>query len=153
MNNFRRLSLLVWVLVLEGFFPRPVLAVQPHGPPEGFYLHQIAHLAFIGALIFFLYKLAQEVQKHRGFRLLAWACGLLALWNLICLVGHLSALPISSLDFIGLEGHLNRRLVMSGRSHWIYYFTSLDHAILLPASYFFYLGLKALTKEPETGRP
>jgi hypothetical protein len=153
MNNIRRLPLLIWVLLLEGLFPRPVLAIQPHGPPEGFYLHQIAHLAFIGALIFFIYKLAQEVPKHRGFRLLAWACGLLVLWNLDHLAGHLSALPISTLDFLGLEGHLNQRLVMSGPSHWIYYFTSLDHFILLPACYFFYRGLKALAREAETGRP
>jgi hypothetical protein len=69
MNNIRRLLFLLWVLVLEGLFPRPVQAIQPHGPPEGFYLHQIAHLPFIGALLFFIYKLAQEVQKLRGLRL------------------------------------------------------------------------------------
>jgi hypothetical protein len=152
MNNIRRLGLLIWVWVLEGIFPPPALAIQPHGPPEGFYLHLMAHLVFIGALIFFIYKLAQEVQEHRSFRLLAWACGFLVLWNLDCLVGHLSALPISPLDFIGLEGHLNQRLVMSGRSHWIYYLASLDNLILLPASYVFYRGLKALIKEPATGK-
>jgi len=153
MKNIHRLALLIWIWGLEGIFPRPALAIQPHGPPEGFYLHQIAHLVFIGALIFFIYKLAQEVQEHRSFRLLAWACGLLVLWNLDCLVGHMSALPISNLDFIGVEGHLKQRLVMSGPSHWIYYVTSLDNVILLPAAYIFYRGLKALLTEPETGKP
>jgi hypothetical protein len=152
MKNIHRLALLTWILVFEGIFPRPALAIQPHGPPEGFYLHQIAHLVFIGALIVFIYKLAQEVKKHRSFRLLAWACGLLVLWNLDCLVGHLSALPISTLDFIH-AGHLNQRLVMSGPSHWIYYVASLDNVILLPAAYIFYRGLKALIAEPETGKP
>jgi hypothetical protein len=68
-------------------------------------------------------------------------------------VGHLSALPISNLDFIGIEGILHQRLVMSGSSHWIYYVTSFDNVILLPAAYLFYRGLKALIKEPETGKP
>jgi hypothetical protein len=153
MKNIHRLALLIWIWGLGGIFPRPALAIQPHGPPEGFYLHQTAHLVFIGALIFFIYKLAQEVREHRSFRLLAWACGLLVLWNLYCLVGHLSALPISNLDFIGIEGILHQRLVMSGSSHWIYYVTSFDNVILLPAAYLFYRGLKALIKEPETGKP
>jgi hypothetical protein len=152
MKNIHRLALLIWIWVLEGIFPRPALAIQPHGPPEGFYLHQIAHLVFIGALIFFIYKLAKQVKEHRSFRLLAWACGFLVLWNLDCLLGHTSALPISSLDFIN-EGQLNQRLVMSSPSHWIYYVASLDNVILLPASYIFYRGLKALLSEPEIGKP
>jgi hypothetical protein len=69
MNNIRRLALLIWVCVLEGILPPPALAIQSHGPPEGFYLHLIAHLVFIGALIFFIYKLAQAVREHPSFRL------------------------------------------------------------------------------------
>jgi len=153
MKNIRRLLLLVWVPVMVGLVPRPALAIQPHGPPEGFYLHQIAHLVFIGALIFFIYKLGQGVQRHRSFRLLAWACGLLILWNLDHLVGHLSALSLSPLDFQGHGGDLSQRLLMSGLSQWIYYLTSLDHLILVPACYCFYRGLKELKKEPETGEP
>ncbi len=41
---------LIWLMRLEGVFPRAVLAIQPHGPPEGFYLHQIARVAFIGVV-------------------------------------------------------------------------------------------------------
>jgi hypothetical protein len=151
MNNIRRLPVLIGVLVLEGLSPRPVLAIQPHGPPEGFYIHQIAHLAFIGALLFFIYKLSQEVREHGSFRLLAWACGLLVLWNLDAFVGHLSALPLSPRDFLGQEGDFTQRLVMSGPAPWIYYLTSLDHFLLVPAAYLFYRGLKALAKEPRTG--
>jgi hypothetical protein len=153
MKNIHRLALLIWIGVLEGVFPRPALAIQQHGPPEGFYLHQIAHLVFIGSLIFFIYKLAKEVRKHRSFRLLAWACGLLVLLNPDSMMGHQSALPISNLDFIGLEGHLNQRLVMSGPFQWIYYVSSFDNIILVPAAYCFYRGLKALITEPETGKP
>ncbi len=151
MNNIRTLLLLLWVLVLEGLFPRPVQAIQPHVALEGFYLHQIAHLAFIGALLFFIYKLAQEVREHGSFRLLAWACGLLVLWNLDHLVGHLSALALSPQDFLGPEGDFTQRLVMSGPASWIYYLTSLDHFLLVAACYLFYRGLKALAKEPRTG--
>jgi hypothetical protein len=53
----------IQALVLEGLFPRPVPAIQPHGPPEGFYLHQIAYLAFIGALLFFIYKIYKLAQE------------------------------------------------------------------------------------------
>jgi hypothetical protein len=144
---------LIWLMMLEGGFPRAALAIQPHGPPEGFYLHQIAHVAFIGALIFFIYKLRQEVQEHQSFSLLIWACGFFVLWNLDHVVAHLSALPLNPSDFLGHETDLAQRLIMSGPTRWIYYLTSLDHLILLPACYLFYRGLKALAKEPATGRP
>jgi hypothetical protein len=153
MNNIRKLAPLIWIWVLEAIFPPPALAIQPHGPPEGFYLHLMAHLVFIGALIFFIYKLAQELKEHRSFRLLAWACGFLVLWNLDCLIGHLSALSIGPQDFMGPEGDLFQRLIMSGFSQWIYYLASLDHFILIAAGYLFYRGLKALATEPETGKP
>jgi hypothetical protein len=151
MNNIRILALLIWIWVLEGIFPRPVLAIQPHGPPEGFYLHLIAHLVFIGALIFFINKLAQAVREHRSFRLLIWAFSLLILWNLDHIIAHLSALSIGPQDFIGHEGDLFQRLIMSGFSQWIYYLASLDHFIFITAGYLFYRGLIALAKEPETG--
>ncbi len=131
--------------------PRPALAIQPHGSPEGFYLHLIAHLVFIGALVFFIFKLRQEIVQTRSFHLLIWACALFIGWNLMTFIAHLSALSVRPQDFSGMEGHLSRRLTMSGLSHWIYYFASLDHLILVPAGYLFYRGLKALAQEPVTG--
>jgi hypothetical protein len=137
------------VLALICLFPCPALALQPHEAPEGLYVHQIAHLLFIGALLFFIYKLRPEAQQHRSFRVIVWACGLFALWNLDTFVAHWCAVPISPQDFLGPEGYFSQRLLMSGLPHWVYYFTKLDHLILVPAFYFFYRGLKSLAKEPQ----
>ena len=42
----------IWlgVLAIIIFDPRPTLALQTHGPPEGLYVHQLAHLFFAAAL-------------------------------------------------------------------------------------------------------
>ena len=153
MNNIRKLTLLVQALALVSIFPRSAWAIQPHGPPEGFYLHQIGHLVFTAALIFFLYKLWQEIQDNRSFRLLAWACALFVLWNLDTFTAHFCALSVSPQDFLGQTGELTQRLTMSNTAHWIYYFASFDSLLLVPACYLFYRGLKALAQGPVTGKP
>jgi hypothetical protein len=118
---------------------------------EGSYVHQIAHLLFLGAMLFFIYEMRREgLQRYRGFRSLIWACWLLALWNLDAFVGHVSEWALIPT----LQGQgLSQRLVMSSPNAWLFYITQLDHFLLLiPAFYLVYRGLKAFAQEPETGK-
>jgi hypothetical protein len=93
----------------------------------------------------------EKLQRHRGFRLLIWGSGLLALWNLDAVVGHFSEYFLTNPVILG-QG-LSRRLLMEDFDSWLFYITKLDHFLLLvPAFYLFYCGLKALAEEPRAGR-
>lgn len=135
---------------MVGLVPRAALAIQPHGPPEGLYVHQMAHVLFAGAMLFFIFLVKRRgLQKITGFRLLAWACGLLLLWNLDAFLGHLAEMYLSPQAFLGPAGNLSQRLCMSGLESWVYYFAKMDHLILVPAFYLLYRGLNALARTPE----
>jgi hypothetical protein len=133
-------------LVLVVGLPRTALALQPHGPPEGLYVHQIAHILFAGAMMFLLYYLRKE--QLPGLWWFTWAGILFILWNLNALVGHTAEVYVETKDFLGTPAHLSRRLLMSGPVTWTYYITKLDHLILLPAFILMYLGIKALAQAP-----
>jgi hypothetical protein len=48
----------------------------------------------------------------------------------------------------------SKRLLMEDLHSWVYYITKIDHyALLIPAFYLFYRGLKAFAQEQETGPP
>ncbi len=143
-----RVPSLFWVLILL-LHPRASLALQPHGPPEGLYVHQMAHLLFVGALIFFIYTLHQEgLSKLKGFRLLAWACGLFILWNLDAGLGHWTEVLVSPGELLGPHD-FSQRLLMTGLHSWLYYLAKMDHLILVPAFYLLYRSLKVLARRVE----
>lgn len=141
------------VFVLLFFSPRYASASWFQWGTEGSYVHQIAHLLFCGAMLFFIYQIRHEsLQQQRGFRYLMWACGLLALWNLDAFVGH--TLEWSLVNPVISGQGWSKRLLMEDLHSWVYYITRIDHyALLIPAFYLFYLGLKAFAQEQETGPP
>jgi hypothetical protein len=140
-----------WLASILLLTPRPALALQPHGPPEGLYVHQMAHLLFAGALIFFIWSIRHEAMaKAPGFRRLTQACVLFILWNLLAFVGHWAEVVLDLEDFVGPAGDFGRRLVMSKAAAWIYYVAKFDHLMLVPAFFLLGRGLKALL--PQTGQ-
>jgi hypothetical protein len=128
------------------FFPTTALALQPHGHPEGLYVHQIAHVLFAVAMVFLLYYLRKE--QLPGMPWFTWAGILFILWNLNAMVGHSAEIYVEPQDFIGGPAQLSRRLIMFGPAAWIYYVTKLDHLILVPAFILLYFGLQALARAP-----
>lgn len=150
--NRRRLLLFSTVSLLLLSSPRYALAQGWfQWGTEGSYVHQTAHLLFAAAMIFFIYEMHHEgLQKFRGFRILMWACGVLALWNLDAVVGHTLEWGLVNPVIIG-HG-LAKRLLMEDLEIWFYYFTQIDHFLfLIPAFYLFYRGLKVLAREVESG--
>jgi hypothetical protein len=116
---------------------------------EGSYVHQTAHLLFAGAMVFFIYEIQRErLQNYKGFRCLMWACGILALWNLDAIVGHTLEWGQTNPVFLGRG--LSKRLLMENPKSWFYYLTQFDHyALLIPAIYLFYRGLRAFAQESQ----
>jgi hypothetical protein len=143
----------IWLGVIAFiiFDPRPTLALQTHGPPEGLYVHQLAHVLFAAALLFLIWQVKYEgLTGLPGFRQLRWACGLFVLWNVVAFLGHWSEELLLLQDFQGQPGNLSQHLIMSRFSVWFYYVTKLDHLILVPAFFLLWHGLKALlSKTPE----
>jgi hypothetical protein len=117
---------------------------------QGSYVHEIAHLLFGLAMLFFIYEIVHvRLQQFRGFRLLVWAWALLALWNLDAFVGHWAAWTLENPVILG-QGW-SRRLLMYDFHTWLVYITKIDHFVLLvPAFLMFYLGLRALAQKPGT---
>jgi hypothetical protein len=126
--------------------PRTALALQPHGHPEGLYVHQVAHILFAGAMIFLLYHLRKE--RLVALRWFTWAGILFILWNLNAFAGHTAETFIEPQDFLGGSAQLSPQLLMFGPAAWIYYVTKLDHLILVPAFILLYYGLQALARAP-----
>jgi hypothetical protein len=146
----------IWLGVIAFIIcdPRPTLALQTHGPPEGLYVHQLAHVLFAAALLFLIWQVKYEgLTGLPGFRQLRWACGLFVLWNVIAFLGHWSEELLLSQDFHGQPGNLSQRLIMSRFSVWIYYVAKLDHLVLVPAFFLLWSGLKALLSKTPEERP
>lgn len=120
---------------------------------EGSYVHQLAHLLFFAAMVFFIFAMRQEkLQRYRGFRYLTWGCAILAFWNLDAVVGH--SLEWGRTIRVIMGRGLSERLLMEDWESWFYYITKIDHfALLIPAFYLYYRGLKVLAQESQSESP
>jgi hypothetical protein len=131
-------------------FPRSSLAVSFKWPTAGPYVNEIAHLLFLGAMIFFIYEIRHVgLEKFRGFRYLLWAWALLALWNLDAFVGHWAAWTLRRPLILG-EGLSSRLLVCDFHTGTVFITQLSNFILLVPAFYLFYRGIKALAQIPRT---
>jgi hypothetical protein len=130
------------------FFPCDLLAAGSLWPQAGPYVNEIAHLLFLGAMIFFLYEIRSAgLKQFVGFRYLFWAWVLLALWNLDVFVGRLTARFLTG-PLLSGEG-LPLKLQIAEAPSWIVCLTQITNFILLvPAFYLLYRGIKALANFP-----
>jgi hypothetical protein len=131
--------------------PSPAWAFIPHWDPlEAFFIRQFAYLFWALAMVFFIIALKQEkLQEHPGFRWLAWAGIFFALWNFDCFIGQFIALSMDSKETTGLLAFMTRGMSTSTVFHWLHYLTKLDHLLLVPAFFFYYLGIRAFCRSPE----
>lgn len=140
-------------LILVLFSPTPSLALGFSWATQGSYVHQMAHLAFGGSMVFLIYQIKRgELRGMPGFRSLIWACALLAWWNFDAVIGHTLDWSLTAPIIMG-HG-LHRRLLMENWHTWGFYLTKITHFLLLPpAFYFFYRSLKRFSRESEGKLP
>jgi hypothetical protein len=138
---------LLGFMILGWSYPESAFAYIPHGDPqEGFFIRQFSYLFFLFAMLFFFYELkAENLRQKPGFRFLALASGLFALWNLDCFVGQFVALSLTPV-ILEPAGIFSQKLVMTDPWVWIYYLTKLDHLLLVPAFLMLYFGIRALAR-------
>jgi hypothetical protein len=144
-----RLSLAFLAFMILGWTcPESAFAYIPHwDPKEGFFIRQFSYLFFLFSMLFFFYELkAENLRQKPGFRFLALASGLFALWNLDCFVGQFVALSLGAPDILEPAGIFSQKLLMTNPWVWIYYLSKLDHLLLVPAFLFLYFGIRALAR-------
>jgi hypothetical protein len=144
-----RLAMIISIACcLTLFSPSDLLAAGFLWPTAGPYVNEIAHLLFLGAMIFFIYEIrSADLNQFLGFRYLFWAWVLMALWNLDAFWGRLAAWYLTG-PLLSGEG-LPLRIQISDVASWIVFITQITNFILLvPAFYLLYRGIKALANFP-----
>jgi len=139
------------VRVLGGFFlvflvmPDSAWALQSHGPPEGIYIHQMAHIFFLGSLVYLYRDLSHTSIRERGWRFLRWFCLLMLVWNVVAFIGHAVTYYLAPEHIANAGSFFHSRLLgpMTG-GKTLFYLTRFDHLLAVPALFFLYLGLRTL---------
>ena len=125
-------SLYALVLLIPMLFPHSALAVQQHGGAEGLVSHQIGHFLFICGMFFLLYRLHVSSPKGPGwkeFRLFVW---LIICWNFLTFYSHWHHELIDPAKLLQENGH-TAGFMISSPMDVLFYFSRLDHLLLLPA--------------------
>jgi hypothetical protein len=119
-------------------------ALQSHGY-VGLYVHQGAHILFLGAMVSFALRLrASGLTALPAWRWMAWGAWFFGAWNIWAFVGHFITLTIPDRNVLVLEGDLVPSLLMATWKEVTYYVLRMDHLLSLPAIILFYLGIRAL---------
>jgi len=130
------------LLLLGALAPPEVWAVQQHGGAEGLVSHQIGHILFIvgmGYLLFLAHRNPIVGPGWKEFRGFLW---LIVLWNILTFSGHWVREFIDPERFLK-SGSRTIAFTIEDLPDALYYLSSLDHLLLVPA---FFLLLLALRK-------
>ena len=107
--------------------------------------HELGHLLFLYGMLFLLYRLRQPATRQltRGsgwleFRLAIW---LFILWNLLTFYGHWHEEVLSPDKFV-LTGGIKTAFIIERPLDVLFYFSRLDHLLLLPAFVCLLLALR-----------
>jgi hypothetical protein len=109
-------------------------ALQSHSAPEGSYVHQMAHLLFMGALIYLYWHTRRTRELHsKGWKYLQIFCILFAAWNLLAFVGHEAFGHLTPDDFIDKSSWKEQIAAPINFVKVLYFITKMDHLLYVPA--------------------
>ncbi len=124
----------------------PALATQPHGAPEGLYVHQLSHLFFsfsMGILIYWLRM--RNLVRETGWRYIQYAAFFFILWTLDAFAAHMLD---EQFEWVRVTRVDRWHIRLDASREWLgifYYIIKLDHLLCVPAIVFLYAGLKRLS--------
>jgi hypothetical protein len=136
-------------LILFVAMPEFAWAFQPHAAPEGHYVHQMAHILFMGALAYLYWHIGRaQVSASKGWKYLQIFCLLIFLWNVLTFTGHAAAVHVLPEDII-IQGKTWNSYIQPPyhTAKILYYFARLDHLLSVPAMFFLCLSLKTFHAE------
>jgi len=147
--RWRRMLLATAPLVLLA--PPPAHALQTHAY-EGLYLHQIAHLFFLAAMLFFVVRIRRgRLGLMRPWQLMAAGAGLLALWNIWAFGGHFVELLVPENSLPREPGQVVPRLALVSWREVAYFIVKMDHLLAVPAIFCFYFGMRGIHRALAAG--
>ncbi|PHR25186.1 MAG: hypothetical protein COA36_14365 [Desulfotalea sp.] len=137
----------VCLFILFGL-PENSWALQSHSAPEGIYVHQMAHLLFMGALGYLYWHTRKSPAiKSKGWKYLQIFCFFLIAWNLIAFTGHQAFGQLTPADFIDKSSWKEQ---LAPPITWIkvlYYFTKMDHFLNVPGLFALVISLRTFYHE------
>lgn len=109
-------------------------ALQSHSAPEGIYVHQMAHVLFMGALAYLYWHTRHSpVLVSKGWKYLRLFCILLFCWNLLAFAGHEAFSHLSPTDFIDKNNWNEQLAAPITFTKALYFITKMDHFLNVPA--------------------
>ena len=137
-------------LALLFMLPENAWALQPHGAPEGLYVHQMAHILFMSALAYlYLHIRKTTALISKGWRYLRIFCLLFFLWNLVALIGHTMALYLTPADFINRGSWHAQIAAPLDFTKVVYFLSTMDHVLFVPAFFSLFLSLRTFYREAQ----
>ena len=123
---------------------RAAHALQTH-PYDGLYLHQIAQLFLLAARLSFALRIQHSrLAVRRPWRWMAAGAWLLALWNVWAFGGHFIEAAVPEEAMLREPGQLAPRLLVVSWLELAYVVAKLEHLLVVPAVFSFYLGLRGI---------
>lgn len=109
-------------------------ALQSHSAPEGIYVHQMAHLLFMGALAYLYWHTRRSpILASKGWKYLQLFCILLFSWNLLAFTGHEAFEHLLPSDFIDKNSWNEQITAPITFIKALYYVSKMDHVLNVPA--------------------
>jgi hypothetical protein len=109
-------------------------ALQSHSAPEGIYVHQMAHVLFMGALAYLYWHTRRSpVLVSHGWKYLRIFCILLFCWNLVAFSGHEAFNHLSPADFLDKNSWEEQISPPLTFLKVLYFVTRMDHFLNVPA--------------------
>ncbi len=123
-------------------------ALQSHSAPEGIYVHQMAHLLFMGALGYLYWHTRKSpIINSKGWKYLQIFCGFLVCWNLLAFTGHEAFEQLSPADFIDKGSWREQLAAPVSFFKVLYYITKMDHFLNVPALFALVVSLRTFYVE------
>ena len=109
-------------------------ALQAHSSPEGNYVHQMAHVLFMGALAYLYWHTRRStVLISKGWKYLRLFCILLFFWNLLAFAGHEAFEHLAPTDFRNTNSWNEQITAPLTFFKVLYFVTKMDHILNVPA--------------------
>lgn len=151
--SHRRPLTLIYILITAFILLCPSLswALQTHDAPEGFFVHQMAHILFMASLVYLAWDIQRNAFSGHGWRYLLLFCLFMFFWNVLAFSGHAISVHLSKSDFFTESTYLYTRINGPFCSAKLtYYIAKLDHLISVPALLFLFLALRTFYHSIET---
>ncbi len=127
-------------------------ALQSHGAPEGIYVHQMAHLLFMGALVYLYWHTRRTPElRGTGWKYLQRFCVLFAAWNLLAFIGHEAFSYLTPMDFIDKSSWNEQIAGPISFIKLLYFITKMDHLLYVPALLALVISLRTFCLETIKG--